>query len=228
MPAAIVYPTDAADVASAVECATSAGYAIAARSGGHSYASSSTGQSNGSLVIDLGAFRAVVVHADGTATVGAGNRLGDVALALASNGRAIPHGTCPRVGIGGHASLGGFGLPSRMWGLTLDSVLAVDLVLPNSSIRTNESDPDILYAIRGAAPAFAIITSFHFRTFAVPAKPITAFAFSYSPTDARTVSHAFSAFQSFGAGDVPPEISLAFKMTTSRAFSCASPSSPSP
>ncbi len=37
------------------------------------------------------------------AIIGPGNRLGDVALALNNNGRAMPHGTCPYVGIGGHS-----------------------------------------------------------------------------------------------------------------------------
>jgi len=41
--------------------------------------------------------------ASGTATIGMGNRLGDIALALNNQSRALPHGTCPYVGIGGHS-----------------------------------------------------------------------------------------------------------------------------
>ena len=80
-----------------------------ARSGGHSYAGYGLGGANGHLIIDLSKFRGVEVdNTTGTAIVGAGNRLGDVAIALFDQaGRALPHGLCPLVGIGGHASFGG-------------------------------------------------------------------------------------------------------------------------
>jgi hypothetical protein len=59
---------------------------------------------NGSVVIDMSNF--VQITVDSTtfrATIGPGNRLGDVALTLNNAGRALPHGTCPFVGIGGHS-----------------------------------------------------------------------------------------------------------------------------
>ena len=121
MPAAVVYPTSPNQIAEALLCASGAGIKVAVRSGGHSYASYST--TEGSLVIDLGAFRAIVMNSDQSASVGAGNKLGDVALGLSEHGRATAHGTCPMVGVGGHATGGGFGLPSRQWGLMLDNVL---------------------------------------------------------------------------------------------------------
>jgi FAD/FMN-containing dehydrogenase len=55
------------------------------------------------VVIDMSNF--VQLSVDPTsfiATIGPGNRLGDVALGLNNVGRALPHGTCPYVGIGGH------------------------------------------------------------------------------------------------------------------------------
>lgn len=85
IPAAIVYPTSPAEVSAALLCASNAGLNVSARSGGHSYASYSI--SGSGLVVDLKAFRSIVVNSDGTATVGAGNRLGDVALALSTTGR---------------------------------------------------------------------------------------------------------------------------------------------
>ena len=82
---------------------------VNARSGGHSYAGYGLGGVNGHLVIDLLKIKDIVVDQEtGTAVVGAGNRLGDIALGLFDQGgRAIPHGTCPLVGLGGHASFGG-------------------------------------------------------------------------------------------------------------------------
>ena len=59
---------------------------------------------DGSVVIDMSNFKQLSV--DPTtfiATIGPGNRLGDIALGLNNAGRALPHGTCPYVGIGGHS-----------------------------------------------------------------------------------------------------------------------------
>ena len=59
---------------------------------------------DGSVVIDMSNFKQISI--DPTtfiATIGPGNRLGDVALSLNNEGRALPHGTCPYVGIGGHS-----------------------------------------------------------------------------------------------------------------------------
>jgi FAD/FMN-containing dehydrogenase len=45
-------------------------------------------------------------------------------------------GTCPYVGTGGHLGCGGFGFPSRNWGLALDAVIKAQVVLANGSIVT--------------------------------------------------------------------------------------------
>ncbi|KAJ6483169.1 hypothetical protein C8R45DRAFT_779246, partial [Mycena sanguinolenta] len=54
-------------------------------------------------------------------------------------GRAIPHGTCSYVGIGGHSGYGGFGFTSRVWGLTLDTIKSAAVVLANGTIATASS-----------------------------------------------------------------------------------------
>jgi len=77
---------------------------VVARSGGHSYIANGLGGKDGLLVVDMSNFKTVSVDlSTNVATIGPGNRLGDVALALSNNGRAMPHGTCPYVGIGGHS-----------------------------------------------------------------------------------------------------------------------------
>ena len=59
---------------------------------------------DGSVVIDMSNFTQIFVdRTTFVATIGPGNRLGDVALGLNNAGRALPHGTCPYVGIGGHS-----------------------------------------------------------------------------------------------------------------------------
>ena len=129
IPAVVVLPETGQHIIEAVLCATQNGVKVQARSGGHSYASFSTGGRDGAMVIDLCHFQDVSLDKDNIAKVGAGARLGNIALTLYNQRRAIPHGTCPAVGIGGHAAHGGFGMMSRTWGLTLDNIIAVDVVL---------------------------------------------------------------------------------------------------
>ena len=96
-PAAVVRPTTPQYVSNAVVCASSANIKVQTLSGGHSYGSYSTGGKNGSLVVHLEALQQIIVdNTTGIATVGAGVRLGNLALGLFNQGkRAVPHGTCP-------------------------------------------------------------------------------------------------------------------------------------
>jgi FAD/FMN-containing dehydrogenase len=81
-------------------------FQVVSRSGGHSYIANGLGGKNGSFVVDMSNFKTVSVDPNTqVATIGPGNRLGDVALALNNAGRAMPHGTCPYVGIGGHSGM---------------------------------------------------------------------------------------------------------------------------
>ena len=103
------------------------------------------------MVIDLENFQEISLDANGIAKVGAGVRLGNLALGIYNTNnakRALPHGTCPGVGLGGHATHGGFGYSSRHWGLTLDTITALDVTLANGSTihTTSLQYPDIFYA----------------------------------------------------------------------------------
>lgn len=177
-PLIVTFPANASQVADIVKIGSGFNHSIIARSGGvsdflhsladsegivmlsqlqHSYIANGLGGKDGSIVVDLRALVDINVdESSGVAQVGTGNRLGDVALALAAYNRGIPHGTCPYVGIGGHAGMlighplksraltrvlahGGFGFPSRMWGLTLDNIKSLELVLPNGT-ATKVSD----------------------------------------------------------------------------------------
>lgn len=148
-PAALVTPSTVSDISSAIKCASAAGVPVSAKSGGHSYASYGLGGiEEEALIIELSNFKKITVEEDGIAKIGAGNRLGDVALALNEKGRGLPHGTCPYVGIGGHASYGGYGYASRMWGLTVDTITGFDAVLANGTVVENitkGSEPDLYW-----------------------------------------------------------------------------------
>ena len=170
-PAAIVIPTNQQQVSDAVICAAKNNLKVQARSGGHSYASYSTGGKDGSIVIDLQSFQGISVDAHGIAKVGGGVRLGNLALGLYNQARrAISHGTCPGVGIGGHASHGGYGYSARNWGLALDAIFGLDVVLADGTAvyTSSTAHPDLFYALRGAADSFGIITTFHLKTQAAP------------------------------------------------------------
>lgn len=133
------------------------------------------GQDN-TVVVDMKHFQQFSMdNSTWKATIGGGTLLGDVTKRLHENGnRAMAHGTCPQVGIGGHATIGGLGPSSRMWGSALDHVEEVEVVLANSTIvrATEDRNPDILFAVKGAAAGFGIVTEFKVRTQAEPPEAV--------------------------------------------------------
>jgi hypothetical protein len=135
-PLALVYANTADDVAAVVKLAAQYGIPIQPRSGGHSYASYSLGGTSGSLVVDLAAMDKVVVdQKTWRATIGPGTRLKGVTDGLLKQGkRTIAHGVGLQVGMGGHATVGGQGPLARMYGLTIDHVVEMEVVLADGSI----------------------------------------------------------------------------------------------
>jgi FAD/FMN-containing dehydrogenase len=137
-------------VEKAVQCGSSQGVSVVARSGGHSYAGYGLGGQDGSVVVDLSALKSISYSQDNAdnVVVQTGNRLGELASYLWQNGqRALPHGTCPRVGSGGHTSYGGYGPYSRMGGLLMDRVVSAEVVLANGTSVTasNSSNSDLFW-----------------------------------------------------------------------------------
>ena len=103
-PAAIVRPTTAEQVSATVKCAVKADVKVQPRSGGHSYANYCLGGVDGALVVDLVHLQKFDMDTmTWEATIGAGTLLGDVTTRLHNaGGRAIAHGSCPQIGIGGN------------------------------------------------------------------------------------------------------------------------------
>ncbi|KAK1223162.1 hypothetical protein PQX77_013967 [Marasmius sp. AFHP31] len=207
-PSAVAYPKSAEEVSKAVMIGAGNGMRVVARSGGHSYIANGLGGENGTLVVDLSGMNAISVDdSSHIAKIETGNRLGNVAVGLNEKGRALPHGTCPYVGVGGHSAFGGFGFTSRMWGLTLDTIKALNTVLANgTAVRvTQDNYPDLFFALRGAAPSFGITTSIEVETFAAPSYSIV---YSYTwDLDAQAAGQALIDFQTFvtNTSDLPPE-----------------------
>lgn len=171
-PALLVNARIVKHVQDAVDCGVAVGLKVSARSGGHSYTSLGLGGENGHLVVDLTHMNSISVNANThVATIGAGARLGDVARELFDNdGRAIPHGSCPAVGLSGHILHGGYGWASHSHGLTLDWMIGAEVVLADGThVHCSQSEnSDLFWALRGAGSNFGIVTSYELSTFAAP------------------------------------------------------------
>ncbi|KDQ15115.1 hypothetical protein BOTBODRAFT_302343 [Botryobasidium botryosum FD-172 SS1] len=208
-PVAIVYPSTADAVSQIVTCASSQGLSVNARSGGHSYAAYGLGGGDGHLVIDLSNLKSISLDADsGNVASQTGNRLGDLATSIWDQGqRALPHGTCPYVGTGGHTSFGGFGPFSRVGGLLLDRVVSADVVLANGTAVTASASQysDLFWALRGAGASYGIVTSWTFSTLPAPQNNIfwqITFSDSLSQSD---LTSALVALQTFVSSSLPDE-----------------------
>lgn len=201
-PVVIVLPTTPQHISDAVVCAGKYGVKVQAKSGGHSYASFSSGGKDGSMVIDLEPLQNIVVDATtGIAVVGGGVRLGNLALGIYNQAqRALPHGTCPGVGIGGHFTHGGYGYDSRLWGLALDTIVGLDVVLANGSYihATSTEYSDIYWALRGAADSFGIVVNFYLQTQPAPTTVINwSYSFSGMFSSQETFTNTFLHIQDF-------------------------------
>lgn len=170
VPRAVARPLDAADVRGAVRWCVAHDVPLRARSGGHSYAGYST--LSGGVVLDLRKLSGIAVNGrTGVATIGAGAQLIDVYSRLAARGATIPAGSCPSVGIGGHALGGGMGLAGRAFGLTTDNLLAAQIVTADGRIRQVDrtTDPDLLWALRGGGGGnFGVVTQLQMRLHRMP------------------------------------------------------------
>jgi len=161
-PLAVAKVANAQDVARVVTAARETGLELAVRSGGHSRAG--YGTSDGGLVIDLSAMNRVEIDADGeTAWVQTGATAGQYTLATAEHERVTGLGDTGSVGIGGITLAGGVGFLARKHGLTIDNLLAAEVVTAEGEIveASEESEPDLFWAIRGGESNFGVATRFH-------------------------------------------------------------------
>ena len=163
-PLAVARVAGAEDVARVVSAARMLGLELAVRSGGHSRAG--YGTSEGGLVIDLSGLNGVEIDVDGeTAWVETGATAGQYTTATGERGRVTGLGDSGSVGIGGITLAGGVGFLVRKNGLTLDDLLAAELVTADGEIVqvNEESDPDLFWAIRGGESNFGVATGLHLR-----------------------------------------------------------------
>jgi FAD/FMN-containing dehydrogenase len=163
-PAAVVRAADARDVARVVDVAREAGAELAVRSGGHSLAG--YGTSEGGIVLDLSAMNAIEIDRDGrSAWAQTGITAGDYTRQAGLHGLATGLGDTPSVGLGGITLGGGIGFLVRKTGLTIDDLLAAEVVTADGHLlhADERNHPDLFWALRGGGGNFGVATRFRLR-----------------------------------------------------------------
>lgn len=162
-PAAVARPADAGDVALVIRAARQAGLELAVRSGGHSLAGHSL--SHGGIVLDLRGMRALAIDpARGTAWAESGLTAGEYTAAAGVYSLATPFGDTTSVGIGGITLGGGVGFLTRKHGMTVDNLLAAEIVTADGQLLRADAcaHPELFWALRGGGGNFGVVTRFQY------------------------------------------------------------------
>ena len=152
------------DIAHVIAHARETRSELAVRGGGHSPAGH--GVSDGGIVIDLSALRSFELDAAGrTAWAGAGLTAGAFTVAAGEHGLATGFGDTGSVGIGGITLAGGIGFLVRKHGMTIDSLLAAEIVTADGRLRRvdAETEPELFWALRGGGGNFGVVTRLKYR-----------------------------------------------------------------
>src|SRR3990172_5011952 len=163
-PALIASCADVADVVAAVNLAREKKLLLAVRGGGHN--GPGLGVCDGGLVIDLSRLKGIRVDQQSRSVrVEGGSLWGEVDHATHAFGLAVPSGFISTTGVGGLTLGGGIGYLSRKYGLTIDNLLGVDVVLADGRLVTAsaEENADLFWAVRGGGGNFGGVTSFLLR-----------------------------------------------------------------
>ena len=172
-PRLIAKCADVADVMTALSFGRKHDVRVSIRGGGHN--AGGLGVCDDGLVIDLSPIQYVRVDpAAGTVRVGGGCTWGEVDHATHAFGLAVPSGIISTTGVGGLTLGGGIGYLTRQYGLTIDNLLAADVVLGRWQLCRGERqrERDLFWAIRGGGGNFGVVTSFVFQ--AHPVKTVYA------------------------------------------------------
>lgn len=163
-PAVIARCAGVADVRASVRFARQTGLPVAVRSGGHSFPGLSV--CDDGIVIDLSPMKGIRVDPQArTARVQAGALLADLDRETQEFGLAVPAGVVSHTGVAGLTLGGGIGWLMRKHGLTIDQLLAVDLVTADGQFvkASATENAELFWGVRGGGGNFGIVTEFEFR-----------------------------------------------------------------
>jgi FAD/FMN-containing dehydrogenase len=165
-PAAIAFPRDARDVATAVRHARRHGLRVAPQATAHN--PGPYGALDDTLIIDVRQIRGVRIDPHALrARVGAGVKWQDVTPRLSDLGLAALHGSSPDVGVAGYSLGGGIGWLARKHGMQTNSVTAIEIVTADGRLRRVDRghDPDLFWALRGGNGNFGVVTAIEFAVY---------------------------------------------------------------
>lgn len=163
-PAAFAYCKTVQDVITCVNFARDNNVLLAIRAGGHN--AGGLGIADDALVIDLSLMREIKVDtASKTVMAQGGCLLKDMDIATHEVGMTVPSGIFGTTGVAGLTLGGGLGNLTRALGLSIDHLLAAEVVLANGKLvnASANENPDLFWAIRGGGGNFGVVVSFTFR-----------------------------------------------------------------
>jgi FAD/FMN-containing dehydrogenase len=201
-PALIARCLHTADIAEAVSFGRSEGLEISVRGGGHSVAGRAV--TDGGLMIDLSLMKGIHVDpARSAARAQAGVLVGELDRATAAFGLAIPSGVVSTTGIAGLTLGGGIAWLMGKHGMAVDNLLSAEVVLASGEVVTasDDTDPDLFWALRGGGGNFGVVASFEYRT-----HPLTSVVGGPVLHPLAAAPELFSFYREFSA-DLPDELS---------------------
>ena len=163
-PAIIARCVGTSDVINAIDFARNNHLLTAIKGGGHN--SAGTGSCDGGLMLDLSLMRRVIVDCQNqTAKIEGGALLGDADKETQQHGLAVSAGIVSHTGVGGLTLGGGFGWISRKYGLSIDNLIAAEVVTADGKLvkASSGENPDLFWGIRGGGGNFGVVTSFEFK-----------------------------------------------------------------
>ena len=163
-PVAVARCVDANDVKQAIAFAREHRLPVTIRGGGHNVAG--TAVADGALCIDLSAMRTVTLDAEAkTVWAQAGATWGDVDRVTTPHDLAVSGGVVSETGIAGLSLGGGYSHQRRRDGMTIDNIVAIELVLADGrEVRASADEhADLFWALRGGGATLGVVTAFEYR-----------------------------------------------------------------
>ncbi len=202
-PAMIARCRTSTEVAAAVRMGRASGLEISVRGGGHSIPGLSVVE--GGLMVDLSPMKGLLVDSDRRiARAQPGLLWRDYDAGTEAYGLASPGGEISHTGVAGLTLGGGIGWLGRRYGLAADNLIGVELVTAEGDVieADDESDPELMWGLRGGGGNFGIVTEFRFRVH--PVAPLYAGSFIWPHTEAVEVLGAYNE----AVADAPRDLAL--------------------